>query len=266
MRDLISFKNTEELSNFLEKEETREDEKLEFKESLNHIKKKDVKDFVDAYFEVNFVKAIYAMANTKGGNVLIGISDGKEIIGIRKGEVDFVEKTIKTIQKIAGIETEIKKLEFTKRRVVLNIIVKKGKPYQKVITKKGIIYYREGSSSQSVKSNKDLEKLYGNEQFYNFYSEGIRENLKSLKNDTKTDFDIDNYIIGLQKHIKEDKNREGFFIFGKNIKKLLELSSEIKKELIIKKKTTDIDQEEPEKKNIDEHIKEFIEIYKESIN
>ena len=137
MNDFIPFKNVEELSKFLEKEETQENEKLEFKEQINHIKKSDIKKFIDTYFEFNIVKAIYAMANTKGGNVLIGISDNKEIIGIKERDVEYLKEIIKEID---VIDIRIEELKSEKGRMVLNIKVKPVSIYQKAIIKKGTIY------------------------------------------------------------------------------------------------------------------------------
>ena len=118
MNKTIPFNNIEDLSNFLDKEENKESDVLEFKEQINHIEKSDIKNFIDTYFEFNILKSIYAMANTNGGTILIGISDDKNIIGIKESEVKNLTKKINDIH---DVKTRINDLKLENGRVVLKI-------------------------------------------------------------------------------------------------------------------------------------------------
>ncbi len=131
------------LSEILEKITLGEDSTIEFKERISH------KD--------SLANEIAAFANTKGGVILIGIGDNKEIIGISENELESFEKIVieicrDSIEPTVNIYTEkllIENKNILKIEVSRSLFVHKS-PHG---------YFRRQGSSKRVMPTDQLARL-----------------------------------------------------------------------------------------------------------
>ena len=84
----------EKLKAFVENPENKEGQTLEYKLKPNFCEIKETFDHIKDRVHFKILKTIYAFANTKGGELYIGVGDKKEIIGIDSFDKKIVEDTI----------------------------------------------------------------------------------------------------------------------------------------------------------------------------
>ena len=186
----------EELLSFVKKPNNKENLVLEYKlkPNFNEINK-NIKE-IQKRMHFNILKTIYAFANTKGGELYIGIGDKKQTLeGVDECDKEILNKIDTSIKK----EKEIIKLK--NGRVVIKITVYPLKIYDKPLFVDGILYVREDDTTKAKKSFGDYLALYTDKQLYMCYVRGIKSNLKKLK-EQKKQFELDQFIEGLKVHIK----------------------------------------------------------------
>lgn len=112
-----------------------------------------------------FAKEIIAMANTKGGDILLGVRDGTgEIIGLsaeRLHEYGQLIGNLATSNVVPPVfvTTEVVTLhnDGPKRVLVLSIPEGTNKPYK---DPKGSVYVKQGSDKRRVTDNNELRRLF----------------------------------------------------------------------------------------------------------
>ena len=141
-----------------------ENEKLEFKSTLRtnlHTNE------IDKKIENNVLKTIIAFLNTKGGTLLIGVSDNKEIIGIEKDNfsnndkfhLHFINLIKQKIGKkyLSSIDFQIGKVE---NKTVVRVDCNKNK--KSVFLKEGKeeeFYIRAGPSTTELKASSLIDYI-----------------------------------------------------------------------------------------------------------
>ena len=248
--------NENELKQFTErnKEETNS---LEYKLRPNFSEIKETIDHIKERMHYGFIETIYAFANTKGGDLYIGIDNEGIIKGVDESDLQIIENEIKKINNKITLET--KTIILQNGRKVKKITVDQLKSYEKPQLLNGVLYWRDKDNTKKVKSFSDVPSIYKKEQFYMYMTNGIRESLKEITQKNNY-FDIEQFIKGLKTHM--DKKKSTFN--QEDLKKGLDLLDKIQNKFKPKSSVT----ESFEKTNIDEFptidadIEEFIKIYR----
>ena len=242
-----------ELLAFIESNEESEILEYKLKTNFNEIKKNI--EAIKERMHFNILKTIYAFANTKGGDLYIGVKDKeRDIVGIDDFDKNIVEqKMLNRVKMIKTEKTIIKLPRF--KRVVIRIKVDKLNLWDKPLFLDGILYIRENTETKKVKFFKDYLSLYENKQFYIVLIEGIRNNLKKLAKQ-QGDFEVQQFIEGLKMHIK-------FFTGNKiALKKAEDLLDEIKQKIVNSKDRFQGDLPPAPFSDLDSLVDKFIEVYK----
>ena len=259
-RDLEKIQTEEDLKVFLNREDTKEGDFLEFKLKPNYPKIKDIENSVKASFTDNIKKTICALANGQGGCILIGVDNEKNALGLDKTDISDVEERI-TSSRIARLVEDYLEIKLKNERNIIKILVKGRKPFAPVIFLNGVIYMRREDKSEPIQSQADLEKIYKRDQFYLFYIEGIKSTIEEFKNEETSLQDVEIFINGLKKHI-EKKLTE--YTSSDNIEKLSQTAENIKK--YFQRKKTD-PKNDPKKENVkpepslEKLVDEFCKLY-----
>ena len=193
----------------------------EIKESINAIKKR-------MHFKI--LRTIYAFANTKGGELYIGVKDKKQILeGIDDSDRKIVEqKILKKKDKIIQTKREI--IELKNGRIVIKIHVTELNIWDKPLFLDGILYIRKGNETKKIISFKEYSSIY-DRQLYMFFSDGIKSNLKKLTKQSET-FDAHQFVEGLKFHIKSFITKNKLKGYEKEIKKAEDLLDKIRQTII----------------------------------
>jgi len=151
-------------------------------------------------------KTIYAFANTKGGDLYVGIENKKQNIeGTDNCDKKIVERILEQVHPI--IKTEKEDIQLKNGRVVIKIKVYPLKIYDKPLFVDGILYVRENDTTKTEKSFGNYLSLYKDKQLYMCYVIGIKNNLKKLAE--QKNFEVQQLIKELKIHIKSfiEKNQ-----------------------------------------------------------
>ena len=264
----------EELQTFIQTNNT-ESQSLEYKIKPNFNDIQEAIKHITKRMHFNILKTIYAFANTKGGDLYIGIRENKkakkmEAVGLNTEDVGLIKSIMGKVNPKVVKKTEFIELK-TKDREVIKITVSELKLYDKPQLLDGILYYREGDQTKTLKNFENSPKIYQNQQFYLFLLEGIKNNFqefqKKLSSEIKDDksFTHDQFIKGLKSHINKfaiDNNIKDH----DKIKKAKNLLDNIQKAINSKQSISidDILKKPPE--NTKKLINNFIEIYKSIID
>jgi len=195
----------------------RETESIELKSSLSKLEE--------------IVEAISGLSNTKGGKILIGISNNGKILGVKIGE-DMVERLANKIAQNTDpkVQPRISIQEIDKKKIIV-IDVKEG--VDKLVLAFGRPYKRVGKST--VRMSKDeferliLEKHKEKLRFDNQICEGASYNdidekkvswfLKKAKTKRGLDIDEDLPIEEILMRLKLGRNKKltnaAILLFGK---------------------------------------------------
>ena len=190
-----------ELLTFINNPNNKESETLEYKlkPNFNEIRKSIGE--IQNRMHFNILKTIYAFANTKGGELYIGIENNEQSIeGIDNCDKKIVEQTI--LQQVDPIiKKEKKNIQLKNGRVVIKIQIYPLKIYDKPLFVDGILYVRENNTTKKAdKSFKNYPSFYEDKQLYMCYWGGIESNLKKLAE--QNNFEVQQFIKGLKTHIK----------------------------------------------------------------
>jgi len=174
-----------------------------------------------------YLKWICGFANARGGKLIIGKDDKRNIIGITDHE-KLMDDIPNKIQNHLGIVCDVNLYAFEEKHYIEIDI----KPYDNAISYQGRYYYRSGSTKQELKGkalNEFLLKKSGRtwddivesraklddvdhhaiEVFKKAASKSKR--LLSIENETDYDLILDNLLLLEHKRIK----RAGILLFGK---------------------------------------------------
>lgn len=268
----------QELQDFIDK--NNESTRLEYKLKPNFSNIKKVMEHISKRMEwmhFNILKTIYAFANTKGGDLYIGIGEyeyedkdeskkkkKQTIVGVDAGDLSLIESVLnKKSPKITIIKKTIPLTE--EKRDVIKITVKELERYDKPQLLDGVLYVRRDDESHPIQSFEDQLKIYKKEQFYLFLLKGLEANLHGIK-DTSNNFMVKQFIDGLKHHIRQFANQNK--ITNPEIMNEAEnLLNKIQKRIIKSKSLkTKSPIEAPDnvgqKKSIDESINDFMKTYK----
>ena len=170
-----------ELRTFINKNNpsNKESETLEYKLKPNFNEIENCIKEIKNRMHFNILKTIYAFANTRGGELYIGVTDEKHIEGIDKSDEKIVtEKIWKRVDQLIKKEKEIIKLK--NGRIVIKIKIYPLKIYDKPLFVDGVLYARENNRTKKVSSFKNYLSLYEDRQLYMYYVRGIENSLKKL--------------------------------------------------------------------------------------
>ncbi|MGM0509381.1 MAG: RNA-binding domain-containing protein [Fusobacteriota bacterium] len=151
----------------------------------------------------SIAKEMVSFANSKGGVILIGINDKKEVEGIYN---DFnYEEWLMNISRnnvIPELNIQVKKVSF-KNKDIIYINVPKGlsKPYQ---TNRNEFLVRVGSTNRNA-SQQELLRLFQKSGFFHFDSTGVDGTSLRDLNMTKIDEYFSRYDVDF---INEDKKEQ----------------------------------------------------------
>jgi len=103
-----------------------------------------------------------AMANTDGGRILIGVSDGGELHGLSSKDVGRINQLISNtashhVRSPLSVQTENVLLENSQVVIVLTVPVGIDKPY---FDKNGVIWLKSGSDKRRIHSKEELRRLF----------------------------------------------------------------------------------------------------------
>lgn len=183
------------------------------------------------------VKTVIAFCNTFGGNLIVGVDDNREIVGVPEDEI---EKIIENLRRSIYQSTtpEILPSISTKRfgnQIVLMIEVSKGtkKPY--FLTSKGLhegTYIRFGTETLVASDEMIQDLQWQSRGFFldeipvyraekkEIDSERFAEFLQSRKKRKPTDFDLEemllNYGLLIREHQQIYPTVAGMLLFGKD--------------------------------------------------
>ncbi len=259
----------EELQNFIN--DNDEHIELEYKlkpnfddieTAINHITKR-------IYFKI--LKAIYALANTKGGVLYIGIGEDKKnrkrtIVGVDDCDQKQIDSIFKKIHPKITIKKEFIKLEPEKREVI-KITVDKLKLYDKPQLLNGVLYIRkkinEKDAETKTATTEEWIKIYF--ESYPYWLDSVRDNIYKVKNE-QDNFVVKQFITGLKGHIKRFANENDITDkeIIKNAEKILDNIQTGISEIKLLKATPEAKQEKPV--DIDKAIDDFIKTYKAIID
>ena len=192
----------------------------EIKECINSIIKRT---------HFNVLKTIYAFANSKGGDLYVGIGDELTIEGIDNYDKKIVKGILKRTDKKVKIEQKIIKLKNS--RVVMKIKVDPLKIYDKPLFLGGILYVRENKTTIAKKSFEEYLSLYKNRQLYMCFTKGIKSNLNQLK-EQREPFELNQFIEGLKFHIKSLIEKNKITEYEKKLKEMENLLDRIKQKFV----------------------------------
>ena len=224
-----------ELLAFIQSRNNRENETLEYKlkPNFNEIKK-NIKEIQDR-MHFNILKTIYAFANTEGGDLYIGIREIKrdklpfEPEGIDECDKKIVDQILEQVDKSIKINKDTIKL--TNSRTVVKIKVDRLKLHDKPLFLDGILYVRENDNTKKVNSFVKDFPLYKDKQLYMCFTEGIKSNLRQLKEQTEC-FELSQFIEGLKIHIKSlIEKRAGYEEKLQKVERLLDQMKQKKDEM-----------------------------------
>jgi len=150
-------------------------------------------------------KTLVAFLNTNGGILLVGISDRGEIIGIKKKEIEKIERIISAIRPSPKVKME--KVRINKKLIV----VLKVKKSEKLHTYGNIAYIRVGTSNRPL----SLEEIY--ERAF----ESLLVRFDELPNPFASISDLDKKLV--KRYLKERERIRGVKIPKFSYKKILEL-------------------------------------------
>lgn len=145
-----------------------ESEKLEFKSTF---RTNLYTDEIDRKVEYSALKTIAAFLNSKGGTLLIGVNDSKEIIGTHKDNFAGTDKFSLHItnlikSKLGKNAVSLIKIEFMEinKKIIIKIECKKGnKPFfLKSSDNEEEFYIRAGPSSVQIKGSELIEYIEKN--------------------------------------------------------------------------------------------------------
>ncbi len=129
-----------DVGEFIKILDREEGEDLEFKEGVSD----------------KIAHVIVAFANTKGGIILLGVSDKKEIVGIKKKDLERLNSIIQNIKPKPRISIESLKIA---DKLVGVVRVWKG---DKIYSYKNVAYVRVGSSNIPLSMEELAEKMFEN--------------------------------------------------------------------------------------------------------
>ena len=268
----------EELRNLI-KNNQNEDQTLEYKLKPNFNEIKEVTEHIKERMHFKILTTIYAFANTEGGDLYVGIGEknisesGKEckkekiVVGVDECDEKTIKRILEQVTPKITKEGEMIQLKEEKRHVI-KISVDKLNLFEKPQLLDGIAYYRDGDQTKTVKSFEDAPKIYQKELYYGFLLKGAERNLKQIKDERNSSV-VNSFIEGLKYHINEfvRKNKIADHELVSNAEKQLEF---IKGELM--KKNTQrsnlfkgVSSDEIQYTNINTHISDFINTYKQII-
>jgi ATP-dependent DNA helicase RecG len=125
------------------------------KEIIELIKKGESQSFeFKESFNEGVLKTISAFANTKGGTILIGVSDNKEVVGFKISDKDLEAITNKIVDSL-GFTPEIENISINKRNLLKIEVQKSSVP----ISCKGIYYKRVGNTTREM-TFEDLSRFF----------------------------------------------------------------------------------------------------------
>jgi len=125
-----------------------EDSRLQFKQDVRN---------TDA-----LAAEMVAFSNGEGGVILIGVSDGGELVGLSRDEVSRINQLISNAasQHVRSpIVPFTENITVGKNRIVVALTIPKGidKPY---FDRKGVIWLKNGSDKRRVNSKEELRRLF----------------------------------------------------------------------------------------------------------
>ena len=261
----------EKLQHFIN--ENPESYKLEYKLKPNFSEIKEVMKHIDKRMEwmhFNILKTIYAFANTKGGDLYLGIDEDdkgekRTVVGLADYDLKLIKNVIKKVTQTITKNMEIIPLKEEKRSVV-KITVKELDSYDKPQILDGVLYVRRNDQNYPIQSFEKSLGMYKKEQFYLFLLKGIEKNIHDMVN-TQDTFMIKQFFDGLKYHIKQFAR--GYQITDVQlIQKAEDILNEIQKAIEVSKSAKtklllDIPDISVQKKlNIDKSIDDFIKMYK----
>ena len=105
---------------------------------------------------------IAAFANSNGGQIFIGVSDGGELLGLSKEDVSRVNQLISNASSHlvrSPIAVHTQNLALDNGNIVIVLTVPKGidKPY---FDKNGVIWLKAGSDKRRINSKEELRRLF----------------------------------------------------------------------------------------------------------
>ena len=246
-------------------ENNQENLTLEYKLKPNFY---DIKKCINAIkdrMHFNILRTIYAFANTKGGELYIGVTDKEKTLeGIDASDRKIVEQQIlKQVNEIIQKESEI--IELKNGRVVMKIQVNELNIQDKPLFLDGILYVRKGNETQKVTSFQKHFSIYENKQLYMCFVKGIESNLKKLKNQSE-EFDIHQFVEGLKFHIESFITKNKLKGYETEIKKAEDLLDKIRQQIIDSNSKSKTVSRITSFTDLDSLIDEFIKVYKNIIN
>ena len=231
--------------------------KPDFNEIQEHI------EAIQKRLHFNILQTIYAFANTNGGELYIGIKDKEQTVeGLDNSDKERVEGILKKI----GQEIKIEKKEFPLEngRFVIKITVDRLKQMNKPLFLDGILYVRENDKTVKATFFNKHFLLYKKEQLYMCYIEGIKSNLKQLRQQ-RDSFELNQFMEGLKFHIKSLIEKNNITGHEEKLRKIEELLDQIKKSIMDSENLSQ--SASPERPlDFDSLVREFIVIYKDIIS
>ncbi|MGL4631044.1 MAG: AlbA family DNA-binding domain-containing protein [Leadbetterella sp.] len=135
-----------------------ENQQLEFKLKSNHPEK--------------IVREVVAFANSRGGRLIIGVADNKELVGLKYADEDLflIQKAIQNhIEPEVDYSVDRVHLEREKEILIFNIPQSSQTPHAWVVGDDRIIYVREGDKAlQASKEMREILKGQAKARNYSF--------------------------------------------------------------------------------------------------
>ncbi len=244
-------------------QEHKESEILEYKlkPNFNEIQE-NIKE-IQKRMHFNILKAIYAFANSNGGDLYIGVEDKKRSIeGIDSCDKKRIEKILEQVNPKITKEEEI--ISLKNGRVVIKIKVDPLKIYDKPLFLDGILCFRENDTTACNKSLGDYLSLYEDRQLYMCFTEGIKSNFKQLKK-KREPFELNQFIKGLKTHIKSLIAKKQITGWERALKEIEDLLDKIKQKGYDPKDPSQGASQKP-LLDFDSLLDKFIELYKKIIS